>query len=228
MRSIRKGNTFVVRWSIVDQLGDPYNLEGLDLSLYLSATVWQMKVEDFTVEDNVIEFTFQGADQVFVGVYSLILYVNQESVGQQVVDTKEAFRLVGSSDETVYGEDDQIEIEVVELVGTTDANGYSPTAAVERAESGAIITIRDKNGTTTAEVYDGEQGVQGDPGVGFESVSSAQDGTVVITLTTGDSITIDLNHDHPAKPNYVYCASEAAYEAITVKEDNTIYLILGQ
>ena len=38
--------------------------------------------------------------------------------------------------------------------------------------------------------------VQGEPGVGFDSVSSNEDGTIVITLTDGNTITIDLNHDH--------------------------------
>ena len=36
-------------------------------------------------------------------------------------------------------------------------------------------------------------------GVGFQSVSSQQDGTIVITLTSGDTVTIDLNHTHPDK-----------------------------
>lgn len=43
----------------------------------------------------------------------------------------------------------------------------------------------------------GPQGEPGEPGVGFQSVTSAEDGTIVITLTSGDTITIDLNHEHP-------------------------------
>lgn len=61
--------------------------------------------------------------------------------------------------------------------------------------------------------------------VGFESVSSQQDGTVDITLTNGDVITIDLNHEHPQYLKYVYCSDEAAYNAITSKEADTLYLI---
>ena len=38
--------------------------------------------------------------------------------------------------------------------------------------------------------------VQGEPGVGFQSVASAEDGTLVITLTNGATITLDLNHNH--------------------------------
>ena len=40
------------------------------------------------------------------------------------------------------------------------------------------------------------KGPPGETGVGFQSVTSAEDGTIVITLTSGDTITIDLNHDH--------------------------------
>lgn len=69
---------------------------------------------------------------------------------------------------------------------------------------------------------------EGTDGVGFASVStpSAADGTATITLTNGDTITLDLNHDHTAYPKYVYCATQAAYDAITTKESDTLYLIL--
>lgn len=42
--------------------------------------------------------------------------------------------------------------------------------------------------------------IQGEPGVGFASVASPTpaDGTVTITLSNGDTMTLDLNHNHPA------------------------------
>ena len=69
--------------------------------------------------------------------------------------------------------------------------------------------------------------VTGEPGVGFESIAtpSTADGSVTITLTNGDTITLDLNHDHTAYPKYVLCADEAAYTAITTKDSSTLYLI---
>ena len=39
--------------------------------------------------------------------------------------------------------------------GTNGVDGFSPTATVVRTENGATITITDAEGTTTAEVYDG-------------------------------------------------------------------------
>ena len=44
---------------------------------------------------------------------------------------------------------------------------------------------------------DGQDGQDGQDGVGFDSVSTPQDGTIVITLTDGNTVTIDLNHNHP-------------------------------
>lgn len=41
------------------------------------------------------------------------------------------------------------------------------------------------------------EGHDGQDGVGFDSVTTQQDGTLVITLTNGDTITIDMNHNHP-------------------------------
>ena len=45
--------------------------------------------------------------------------------------------------------------------GDPGEDGYSPSAKVERTELGARITITDKDGTTTAEVFDGEGGSGG-------------------------------------------------------------------
>ena len=38
--------------------------------------------------------------------------------------------------------------------------------------------------------------IRGPQGVGFQSISSQEDGTFVITLSDGNTITIDLNHTH--------------------------------
>ena len=62
-------------------------------------------------------------------------------------------------------------------------------------------------GATGATGPQGETGPAGTPGVGFQSVASQQDGTIVITLTNGDSITVDLNHVHP---QYISKAAETA------------------
>lgn len=43
-------------------------------------------------------------------------------------------------------------------------DGYSPIATVKKNDNGAVITITDKNGTTTATIANGKQGDPGQPG----------------------------------------------------------------
>ena len=69
--------------------------------------------------------------------------------------------------------------------------------------------------------------LHGAPGVGLDSVSTpvVVDGTLVLALTDGSTVTIDLNHNHTAYPKYQLCTDEAAYTAITTKESDKLYLI---
>lgn len=48
--------------------------------------------------------------------------------------------------------------------GTAGEDGYSPTAVVTQTDDGAVITITDKSGTTTATVTNGKDGAQGPKG----------------------------------------------------------------
>lgn len=58
-----------------------------------------------------------------------------------------------------------------------DDGGFSPTAKVEQTADGAVITITDKSGTTTATVTDGKDGKNGTNGTdGKSAYASAQDG----------------------------------------------------
>jgi len=69
--------------------------------------------------------------------------------------------------------------------------------------------------------------VQGEPGVGLGDVDSPTpaDGTVEFTLSNGDKVVVNMNHDHAAYPKYHLCADEAEYTAITTKDSTTLYLI---
>lgn len=60
-------------------------------------------------------------------------------------------------------------------------------------ESGVNIkTINEESILGSGDIH-----IESESGTGIDDVSSAQDGTVVITLSTGDKVTIDLNHVHP-------------------------------
>ena len=78
------------------------------------------------------------------------------------------------------------------LPGQPGADGFSPIATVESNSDGAVITITDKNGTTTSQIYNGSNGLPGADGL------DGQDGfspTVEVTDTeTGVLLTItDVN-----------------------------------
>lgn len=81
--------------------------------------------------------------------------------------------------------------------------------------------------TDTGVTIDSVQGEPGADGVGLGSVASPTpaDGTATFTLSNGDTIILDLNHDHLAYPKYHLCADEAEYTAITTKDSTTLYLI---
>ena len=57
------------------------------------------------------------------------------------------------------------------------------------------------------------------------SVPTPYDGTLIFEYANGDTVTVDLNHQHPAYPKYQLCATQAAYDAIVTKEDDKLYLI---
>ena len=76
----------------------------------------------------------------------------------------------------------------------------------------------------------GQDGQDGQDGIGFSDINtpSTADGTVQITLTNSDTITLDLNHEHPQYPKYYLCEDEQEYEEITTKDSATLYLILEE
>lgn len=164
MRAIPIGNDIRVRWSIKDKVGNDYDLTGLDLTLYMTIQFWKVKVEDFTVDGNVVQFNFPGKEQKYTGTAILELFVNEDAADMSRVDTKDAFMLVEHSWEAGGEDDGNIEIEVVELTSQIEANGYYPEASVERQTGGVRITMKDSRGTTTAVVRDGVNGPRGEQG----------------------------------------------------------------
>lgn len=54
--------------------------------------------------------------------------------------------------------------EVEDFSGSSGADGFSPSASVEQTDDGAILTITDKDGTTTATITNGQDGQPGEKG----------------------------------------------------------------
>lgn len=75
--------------------------------------------------------------------------------------------------------------------------------------SSAPFAIWNFDGTSWSDTGATVDAIHGEDGVGFASVASQQDGTIVITLTNGDTVTIDLNHNHPQYLRYAMLESES-------------------
>ena len=104
------------------------------------------------------------------------------------------------------GEISQLDLEVHNLSGKyygifEDAESLPEGDAVGYAFVGTEdpFAIYNFDGTDWEDSGATVDSIQGEPGVGFESVASPTpaDGTVTITLSNGDTMTLDLNHNHP-------------------------------
>ncbi|MDV3426960.1 MAG: hypothetical protein LIR50_07205 [Bacillota bacterium] len=71
--------------------------------------------------------------------------------------------------------------------GTDGVDGYSPTASVTKSGSTAIISITDKNGTTTASISDGTNGTNGTDGEdGYSPTATVTKTGKIATITITD------------------------------------------
>jgi len=101
--------------------------------------------------------------------------------------------------------------------GDTGATGATGTKG-DKGDTGAT-------GATGATGPQGPKGEQGEQGVGFDSANSPTpaDGTWQIKLTNGDTITIDLNHEHPQ-----YLKFELVSALPASPDSGTLYLIAAE
>ena len=140
MKRIRRGNDINLLWEIIhDVAGEskPYELIGKDLSLYLQTPFGKEAVDDFSIQGNVISWTFKGKNQKYAGRYSLTLVVNDV---EQTIDECNAFELVSHSCQ-VGGEDDneQLKIETLSFVSRLDIAAIIPDTEIN-ANSQNVVT----------------------------------------------------------------------------------------
>lgn len=131
MKKIRIGNDIVIKWRVTIN-GEEVNLEGLDLSLYISTTYQPRKAIAFTVAGNEITATYKGSEQRVTGVYRLTLYRNEGENAQSILDACDAFELVSCSCLTVdaaFG-GAEVELPVADLgVGIPGLSAYEIAVA---------------------------------------------------------------------------------------------------
>lgn len=85
--------------------------------------------------------------------------------------------------------------------GPAGADGYSPTASVQRTETGAIVTITDKTGTSYASVSDGKDGKDGSPGAkgdpGDDYVLTDTDRQEIAASVVAGGLEVEVSDETP-------------------------------
>lgn len=149
------------------------------------------------------------------------------------IKTVNGTSLLGSGNITVQT---QMTLDDIPTQGSNNAvksgGVYSALAGKQETISTVNVTLENNSGAPSgsASVNGGTvnftfSNINGTDGIGFNSISSPQDGTAIIALTNGDTVTLDLNHNHPQYLKYVLLADEAAYAALATKDSSTLYLI---
>lgn len=114
-------------------------------------------------------------------------------------------------------------------VGKPGADGFSPVATVTQTDSGAVISITDKNGTSTATVTNGKDGVNGEKGEQGETGTQGPPGTDGYTPVRGDDYWTP--EDVSWMESFMSGLVEDAYEkgtSISSDEDLDDYRTIGK
>ena len=140
MKDKRQGNDLKVAWSIFMQDGEPFRLDGKDVSLYLKNMFGRKELNDFVVTGNIIQWTFYGKDQKNSGKYSLELVINEGEKGMITTDKCDFVNLVSCSCKLQGGEDaPNVETESIELTSTLEyvsgGGDYDDTALWKELEN---------------------------------------------------------------------------------------------
>lgn len=146
MKDVRIGNDISVIWSLYSDQ-KPFLLDGLKISVYLKGMYGKTKIEDYTIKDNEIHWTFFGKDQKHTGKYSLTLVVNEGAEGMVTTDVCDLVRLVsctcqadGSDEDGVQTETIAVNSEVELLSGGFGRIDTALDPISENAVSNAVIT----------------------------------------------------------------------------------------
>lgn len=94
---IRIGNDISLSWTVSDHDGLAYNIEGLDIRLWLVNANSRVEIKDFSVSGNVISWMFYGKDQKWLGDYDAVLSQNYKDTGMVTIDSCYGFTLVSRS-----------------------------------------------------------------------------------------------------------------------------------
>lgn len=159
MRKIRIGNDIAVQWSLVAKgTGEPFVVEGKDIRLTLKSIFAKTAINEFDVAGNTISWTFKGAEQKQVGIYSLEVSLLDEQGVMITTDVCDFVELVACSCEIGGMDATGVHTESIELVSGVDvAAGIDLSKYLTKTEAQTTYQPQEKgkglstNDYTTAE-----------------------------------------------------------------------------
>lgn len=115
MKRKRIGNDINIAWAIMTEDGKPFDLSIGKVSLYLKNYVRKEEVKGFSIEGNVILWTFLGKNQKNLGNHSLELVINEDAEGMITTDACDFVCLVPCSCKEGGEDDAGVKTETVNL-----------------------------------------------------------------------------------------------------------------
>lgn len=124
MKKIRIGNDIPIKWTI-NRDGQPEDFSGKTIKLLMRTMSEEVEIIDYTIDGNVISWTFFGKDQTKATAYTFTLIENDGEEGMFTIDACRVLQLVECSD---LADDDDSDMDVEE---TTDGTSGEVTADSE-------------------------------------------------------------------------------------------------
>lgn len=95
---IRLGNDIGIDWSLIDSEGNPYAVEGKDVSIEIDVgEKKRVRIKELSLSGNTVSFVYWGKDQKYTGRCDLKFIENDGEKEMVTFDTKDAFELVAHS-----------------------------------------------------------------------------------------------------------------------------------
>ena len=145
---IVKGNDAPIQWRVSYQ-GQPLDLTGKAVTLYVINSRGPFQLKSFEVEGNVVTATYYGADQTRFGEHSLVLRLNEGAPEMSTVAVKEAFELVewskdqgGESGEPIKVTPIILEADVAVAQGGSGGSYDDSEIRAELAKKAEIYSLR--------------------------------------------------------------------------------------
>lgn len=144
-KRIRIGNDIVINWTILDAYGEPYDLTGKSIKVFMDITVINernlvrqeketVEVQSFTIDHNVISFVYSGKKQESTGDVALRFIENDKQDNMVTYDVRHAFEIVPHSWLECEGESAAIETKTANISSKINviSGSVHPYLSIER------------------------------------------------------------------------------------------------